>query len=639
MRIVRPSIVDPWTERIVNATTPADLVTILDDLCGLQILDPACGCGNFLYVAYREIRRLEHEAKARIGELAASTGLPAPEALPSFPISHLHGIEVDEFTAMIARVTLWMGHKLVTDAYGAVESVLPLVDLSGIVVGDALRLDWPTADVVIGNPPFQGSQNLRRALGDAYVEWLKKTFNCGVQDYCVYWFRRTAEHLSSDGRAGLVGTNSIAQNRGRGASLDYVVERGGVIIAAVSTEKWPGDAKVHVSLVNWIHRPTIGPRRFVLNDVDVTGITSSLRPTDGLPEPKALPANADVAFQGPIPVGDGFILDGLEADELLRDGRADYRRVVRAYLVGEDIANDPDQEPRRWIIDFGTLPLEEASKRYPRALEIVRQRVKPGRDRNARKARREHWWQFGENAVGLRKAMIGLPRYIAGSRVGKRPLFVWCAPEWCPGDAVNVFALDQDYYLGVLSSTAHTAWAWERSSTLKGDLRYTPTTAFSTFAWPDPIGENERAAVSLAAAEMVRIRAAHCGAGGFGLTRLYNLMDEGAYRDLAECHLRLDRAVVACYGWPAKAARGLGSARRSPCPSERRDCWRSPLRAVSEASRARWCHTRRADLLRPLSREASGRSLRLPVATLRVLRVPSSRLADTYLTVPRSVTK
>ena len=317
LRIVRPSIVEPWTERIAAATTPAELVSVLGELCALQVLDPACGCGNFLYVAYREIRRLEHEAKARFVELAAATGLAVTGALPSFPISHLHGIEVDEFTAMIARVTLWMGHKLVTDAYGAVEPVLPLVDLSGIVVGDALRLDWPSADVVIGNPPFHGSQNLRKALGDTYVEWLKKTFKCGVQDYCVYWFRRAADHLAPDSRAGLVGTNSISQNRARGAALQYVVDRGGVITAAVSSEKWPGDAKVHVSLVNWVQRPSVPPDKFVLDEVRVSGISTALRPSDDLPDPVALPGNAGVAFQGPIPVGEGFVLTAEEADEFI----------------------------------------------------------------------------------------------------------------------------------------------------------------------------------------------------------------------------------------------------------------------------------------------------------------------------------
>jgi hypothetical protein len=557
LRIVRPSIVAPWSERFASCTTPGDLAEALGDLCDLKVLDPACGCGNFLYVAYREIRRLEHEAKARLVELAAETGLTAPGTLPAFPISHLHGIEVDEFTAMIARVTLWMGHKLVTDAYGAVEPVLPLVDLSGIVVGDALRLDWPSADVVIGNPPFHGSQHLRKALGDAYVEWLKKTFKCGVQDYCVYWFRRAADHLAPGARAGLVGTNSVSQNKARAAALDYVVARGGVITSAVSSEKWPGDAKVHVSLVNWVQRPGTPVPRFVLDDVEVGGITSSLRPSDDVPEPQLLAGNADVAFQGPIPVGGGFILTVDEAEKMLADSSALYRRVVRPYLDGEDIADNPEQRPSRFVIDFGAMPLEEAS-RYPRAIAIVRERVKPERDHNRDARFRELWWQFGRPRGEMRRVLAGLDRYIASARHGKRLLFIWSDPWWMASDATNVFAFDDDYYLGVLSSTAHTAWAWERSSTLKGDLRYTPTTAFATFPWPDPIDNDLRAVVGEAAREMVQLRSEHCIQGGFGLTRLYNVMNEGGYRDLADSHLRLDRAVAACYGWPRTVAEDRG---------------------------------------------------------------------------------
>jgi hypothetical protein len=222
-------------------------------------------------------------------------------------------------------------------------------------------------------------------------------------------------------------------------------------------------------------------------------------------------------------------------------------------LIGEDIADDPQQRPRRWIIDFARMSLEEA-ERFPAALEIVRERVKPARDKNSDKGFKEFWWRFGRPRGEMRVALSGLSRYIAGTAQGKRPLFVWCDPLWCPSNLVNVFAFDDDYYFGVLSSIAHTAWAWERSSTLKGDLRYTPTTAFATFPWPDPVDDNLRAAVDDVVREMVQLRSQHCAKGGFGLTRLYNNLDEGGYRDLADCHLRLDRAVAACYGWPAKTA-------------------------------------------------------------------------------------
>jgi hypothetical protein len=164
-----------------------------------------------------------------------------------------------------------MGHRLAVEELGLDESTLPLADLSGIRRADALRVDWDEASAIIGNPPYHGSQNLRQVLGDDYVEWLKDEFGAGLKDLCVYWFRRAVERMRPGDRAGLVGTNSISQNRARGASLNYVVEQGGVITDAVSRQKWPGEAVVNVSIVNWMMRPTGLPSRFVLDGEPVEG--------------------------------------------------------------------------------------------------------------------------------------------------------------------------------------------------------------------------------------------------------------------------------------------------------------------------------------------------------------------------------
>ena len=159
-------------------------------------------------------------------------------------MTNIRGIEIDPFAVQLARVTMWMGHKLAVDELDLEERVLPLVDLSGIRRGDALKLEWPRADAIIGNPPYHGDRRLRGELGDEYVEWLKTEFGIGVKDYCVYWFRKAHDRLESGGRAGLVGTNSISQNRARGASLQYIVDNGGVITSAVSTQDWSGEAAV-----------------------------------------------------------------------------------------------------------------------------------------------------------------------------------------------------------------------------------------------------------------------------------------------------------------------------------------------------------------------------------------------------------
>ncbi|RIK09900.1 MAG: hypothetical protein DCC49_04750 [Acidobacteria bacterium] len=555
MKIVRPTIVEPWQALIDSVETPEAAESVLRDLCEFKVLDPACGCGNFLYVAYRELRSLEAQLKARVGELEAVTGAKASQReLPGYPISNIYGIEIEEFAVMISRVTLWMGHKLAADRFGVVEPVLPLVDLANIQQADALRVDWPEVDAIIGNPPFHGSQQLRRELGDDYVEWLKGEFKCGVKDFCAYWYRRAADNLQPGQRAGLVGTNSIAQNRARSAALDYVVAKGGVITNAIASQKWPGEAKVHVAIVNWQQSPADKPDHFELDGEEVDGISTDLRtPGTSAASAVALEANRGFAFQGPIPVGAGFILDNDEAAEILARDDANYAEVVRPYLIGDDIAKNPALGPTRWIIDFASMPLEDAM-RYPAAIEVVRKRVKPEREGNRMKRRREKWWQFGSNANEMRDAINGLPRFIASTATGKRAYFIWCGPTWCLSNLTNVFAFDDDYTFGILTSRIHTAWAWARSSTLKGDIRYTPSTVFESFPFPWPVGEDESKRVTAAAIEIDRLRRELCAAEQFGLTTLYNRVDEGAYVELAKAHSELDLAVVACYGWPKAAA-------------------------------------------------------------------------------------
>jgi hypothetical protein len=556
MKIVVPTIVEPWTANIQAATTVDEAVRVLTALCRLRVLDPACGSGNFLFIAYRELRELERQATQRILQMAAASGVAVPTDLPQYPLTNLHGIEIDPFAARVTRLVLWMGHKLAADRYGSPEPPLPLPDLDeAIIQDDALKTPWPQVDVIIGNPPFNGSQLLRRDLGDDYLRFLEREFRCGIRDFCTYWFRRAADHLPPGGRAGLVGTNSVGQGRGREASLDYVLQRDGVIVDAHATQKWPGEAKVHVAIVNWIKAPHDPVTRFRLGALDVPdGIAADLVPAaQSTIGARPLSANRGMAFQGPIPVGDGFILSQAEAHEVLQRGEADYAAVVRPYLIGDDIAEDPAQRPRRWIIDFGTrsLDLEEAAE-YPAALALVRERVKPERDRNVRSSRRERWWLFGELAVGMREALRPLRRYLAVGATAKRTLFTWCEPAWCPSNLLYVVALDDDTAFGVLSSSAHRLWAARRGSTLETRARYTNTTVFDTFPWPDPDSE-QRERIAAAARGVVNQRARACE-GRRGLTDVYNLLDDGGFRDLAATHRELDMAVAAAYGWPANVA-------------------------------------------------------------------------------------
>jgi hypothetical protein len=562
LKIVLPTVVEPWRERIAACTTLADVGAAQADLARYVVLDPACGSGNFLYVAYRELRRLEASLRRRATDMRRSAGLREQETLAlHFPLTNMRGIEADPFAVSLARLSLWMGHKLAVDELEIDERVLPLADLSGIRRGDALRVAWPRADAIVGNPPYHGSQQIRGELGDDYAEWLRREFGVGLKDYCVYWFRKAHDHLEDGGRAGLVGTNSITQNRARGPSLQWIVENGGVITSAVSKQPWSGEAVVNVSIANWVKRPAEPPPEALLDGRVVDVITSSLRPLDlDVSNAVQLHSNRDHAFQGPIPAGAGFLLSETEANELFDRPEAHYSDVVRPYLVGEDITDDPLQRPRRYIVDFATRPLQEA-RLWPAALELVEQRVRPIRATNARRAYRDRWWIFAEARPGMRAALASLHRYIAGIAQGKRILFAWQEPWTCPSNLTNVFAFADDYAMGVLSSAIHSHWARDQSSTLRVDIRYTPTSAFETFPWPDPTPDRREQIASLARS-MIERRQAVCVERGIGLTALYNEVDDGAYADLRELHRQLDRAVAAAYGWPASAASDPDDANR-----------------------------------------------------------------------------
>lgn len=327
-----------------------------------------------------------------------------------------------------------------------------------------------------------------------------------------------------------------------------------MITDAISTQKWLGDAKVHVSLVNWIKRPAYQPATFVLDGKPVDGITPELRtPQKSTGTLAPLDANRSRCFQGPIPVGDGFVITVEEAQTLLALNDVNYRDVVRPYLTGEDITDDSHQRPRRWIIDFAQRPLEAAMK-YPAALDIVRERVKPIRANNPRKARRDRWWLFGEQAIGMRRAIKHLSRFIGSIAFGKRLLISWQEPWTCPSGKIYIFAFDDDYSMGIVSSLAHGAWSWSRGATFKADLSYTPSSVFETFPWPFPVTDIQRERVAEASRRVIARRQEICSVNNYGLTALHNLIDEGAYTDLKALHCELDEAVAAAYGWPKAVA-------------------------------------------------------------------------------------
>lgn len=546
MTIVEPVIVRPWVEKIEATKSFKEAVKLHDELCRFKVLDPAMGCGNFLSVAYREIRNLELRLHDRMGELAGKEGAQPLLDMPWYPIHNIQGIEIDPFAVDIAKTTLWMTHALESRRHGLAEPVLPLPSLTSLVCADSLKTDWPNTDAVIGNPPFHGDRNLRKVVGDDYIEWLKQEFGVGVKDHCVYFFIKTHRNLKPGQRAGLVATNTISQSKNRDASLVWITNADGTITDAISSKDWSGEAAVDVSIVCWQKNPS-DTKTFILDGKTVSGITPSL--TQGLVhrEARKLDGNKSRCFQGFLTRGMGFVITPSEAEKLIQM-RPQYSEVIGPFINGDDVMRTANQEATRWVIDFANFPLEKVQVNYPEALQILRERVLPAREHDPEQMKR--WWQFWNTRMGMRKALEPLPRFAICVLHAKRLLLIWAEPHWRPSHACGVFAFDDDYHFGICSSRIHEVWARANSSTLEDRLRYTPTTAFATFPFPTSTA-TQKERIAAAAQKIVALRREACDSIGAGLTKVYNLMDDGAFVELKAAHRELDLAVADAYGWDA----------------------------------------------------------------------------------------
>ncbi len=567
--VVGPSLVEPWRARIRAAASPEELLALRGALGRIRVLDPACGSGNFLHVAHRALQRLELELLARFPERYAA-------GAPLVHLGQLFGIDRDPFAVELAKVTLVLG------AIPSPGQALPSLD-ANVVCDDALFCAWPSADVILGNPPFQAKNKMRRELGADYVRRLRLRYPevPGRADYCVYWFRRAHEELAPGARAGLVGTNTIRQNYSREGGLDPILAGDGTITEAVSTMVWPGEAVVHVSVVNWIRGEQEGPKKLswqegdtrdgLWREVTLDRIPSSLSARCDVTRAQPLLANAEsgACYQGQTHGHKGFLLTAEEARAMCSGSRANAE-VIFPYLIGEELLTEPGGKPTRWVIDFRRRELPEA-RRYRLPFQRVEELVRRDREvaaaseqeRNAslggsKKGNRHHenflrrWWLLSYARHELITRLEGLARCIVCSRVTKRPIFELVSTAIRPGDALMVFPLEDDYSFGVLQSGVHGAWFKARCSTLKGDWRYTSNTVFDSFPWPQAPAKKQIEAVAKAAVALRTVRRDLAGRHEMSLRAMYASMDEPGKHPLKDAQATLDAAVRAAYGMGAR---------------------------------------------------------------------------------------
>ncbi len=550
----------------ITARTPAEKNPIavfnvfLERLREVRVLDPACGSGNFLYMALQALKDLEREAI-----LWGSLTLGIPMQFPQVGPQALLGIEINPYAAELARVVIWIGEIqwMLGNGFAYLRDPI-LRPLDNIECRDAIldlsdlenprEPEWPEAMVVVGNPPFLGDKLMRGDLGDKYVDVLRALYAGrvpGSADLVVYWHEKARAMVETGmvQRVGLLATQGI-----RGGANRRILERikeTGDIFMAWSDEPWVVEgAAVHVSFVAYDDGTETGR---TLNGKPVTLLNANLTSGVDLTVVKRLPENAGKAFQGPVKVGP-FDIDGATAAGMLASPNPDGRSnvdVVRPWVNGLDITRRPRG---MWIVDFGEMSLEQAAM-YEAPFEYVKQHVAPIRATNRRARRATYWWQHGETVPGLRGAVAGLSRFIVTPRVSKHRVYVWVPSKTLPDSAIVAIAREDDYTFGVLQSQVHELWARGLGTQLReveSGFRYTPQSTFETFPFPNP-SESIKAEISDVAAELDRLRNGWLDPPDLSetelkkrtLTNLYN--DRPAWLDQA--HERLDRAVYAAYGW------------------------------------------------------------------------------------------
>ena len=382
MKIVGPTIVEPWREQIEKPRPSSGCIELRHRLHDFTVLDPACGSGNFLYIAYRELKRLEARIYERMQRISSRARPRADACSASSRARNFFGMDIKPFAVEMAKVTMMIARKLAIDELHITEPALPLDNLdANFIAADALIDErqprpWPKADVIIGNPPFLGAKRLKPERGPDYVNAHSPAYPevPGMADYCVYWFRKAHDHLppctAEDpvaGRAGLVGTQNIRNNQSRVGGLDHVVQTG-TVIEAVDNQPWSGEANVHVSIVNWVKskHPDVLPVKCKLwYKVDSPAVSARTR-LPGVPKTKdfelvfreckvinsSLSDRVDVAgardlaanrnplraLRGLEPGNMGFLLTVEEARSLVLQA-PESNEVLRPFLNGDELVS------------------------------------------------------------------------------------------------------------------------------------------------------------------------------------------------------------------------------------------------------------------------------------------------------------
>lgn len=568
----------------------ASFNTFLARLRAFRVLDPACGSGNFLYLALVELKNLERRVSIE-GEL-----LGFPPAFPAIGPEALLGIEINPYAAELARVSVWIGEiqwmRRSGFAIGRKPILKPLTTIAcrnALINEDYTAAEWPAADVIVGNPPYLGAKLLKRRLGVEMTKAIRALYAGrlpGFTDLVCYWFENARAMMEAGVvvRAGLVATNSIRKNTN--LPVLHRIARTTRIYEAWSEEQWTVDgAAVDVSLICF---GDVGEEPSRLNG-DVALINPDLTTGLDLTAARTLRQNRNGAFLG-IQKSGPFDVPGEVARAWMREpANPNGKRnatVLKPYWNGDDLTGRPRD---MWFID---LPLgldkadaslfvspfrhiestpDDEGKTVEQLREALGERAGP------------RWWEPHWPRPEMRSRIERLSRYIVTAETAQHRVFVWLSYPVLPDKNLIVIPREDDLMFGLLQSRFHAAWSLRKGSDLEDRPRYTHTTTFGTFPFPDGMTPDvavevartlpDAPAIERAAARLNELRTNYLypsdmvvsvpEAPGFPdrrlprdaeaakvlaqrtMTRLYNERPSW----LIEAHRSLDEAVAASYGW------------------------------------------------------------------------------------------
>jgi hypothetical protein len=512
------------------------------------------------------IRDVEHKARllAEANALSATLTVVADAVTATgLMAAKLHGRRCEAlFTQLAVKIANAMDGDT-ADLGAWADYALQAGRPDGIVA--RLPLHWPLAfpemfvdtaqpgfDAILGNPPFLGGQKLSGTLGDDYLAWLQRWDGRDVKgsaDLAARFVLRAEKLLSLRGQFGLVTINTLVEGATLRVGLEQATDRDLSIRKGRSAHPWP-TASANIQIVEtWASRaPVAKAAAFWLDGEEVPGIGPDLQPYGLIhARPERLRENEDIAFQGSNILGLGFTLTAELADELIARDRRNSD-VLQRYVIGRDLNQRPDCSASRWVINFRDWPLDRAEC-YPACIDIARRLVKPVRDRNPDRQRREIWWRFTRPAPELYEAIEGLGHVLAISLVSNAIMPVRVPTGQVFAHKCAVFALDDLASLAMLSSSVHSTWVIRYTSTMRTDINYSPSDVFLTL--PRPVQTPELAELG---EELDGTRRKLMLGRSWGLTTTYNRVHDpdchdAPVRDLRDLHVAIDEAVMRAYGW------------------------------------------------------------------------------------------